>query len=202
MGIRGLMKLIESRLSHCGEEYYTVLKRGSIFCVDGNALAFSMVEGDRVDHGGDYASIHRKTIEFVSKVRASGLDLCVFWDGHQKSKMKDLTSQKRELDRKTSRERLLSAVLDKASSHPSCQKQFPVPPLFAIQVRATLLRQNVRQIQLHGEADPCIAFQVCEINNTSNCKAYVRTEFQYIRCNNNKHILFTGIVCKQKFLAL
>ena len=37
MGIRGFMTLIESRLSHCGDER-TVLKRGSVFCVDGTCV--------------------------------------------------------------------------------------------------------------------------------------------------------------------
>mgnify|MGYP001251600400 CR=1 FL=1 len=37
MGIRGFMTLIESRLSHYGDES-TVLERGSVFCVDGTTV--------------------------------------------------------------------------------------------------------------------------------------------------------------------
>ena len=163
-------------------------KKNSTHLNAGNALAFFLVEDERVDHGGDYERIHKKTVDFVRKVRASGLDMCVFWDGDQKNQLKDLTRQKRDTERTTSREKLLSAVLEKMSHVASHQKYFPVPPLFAMQVRATLLRENVRQISCYGEADPCIAFQVREINDKLEYKAYVLISFiQITRKHNFEH---------------
>lgn len=66
---------------------------------------FELLQDKRVDHGGDYDSLHEAVISEVERLRRVGLRLKVFKDGRVR-KMKALTMSERRDEISTSFGRL------------------------------------------------------------------------------------------------
>lgn len=53
-----------------------------------------MLQGERVDHGGDYDALHETILREAERLRSAGLRLKVFKDGRVRQ-MKEVTMSKR-----------------------------------------------------------------------------------------------------------
>lgn len=52
---------------------YSHTKQGDTLVIDGSGWIFQLLEGQRVDHSGDYDALHEATVREVSRLRqASG----------------------------------------------------------------------------------------------------------------------------------
>lgn len=79
--------------------------------IDGDGWFFEFMEGVRVDHGGDYDSLHDAVLREVQRLRGVGLRLRVFRDGPVR-RMKGSTMTDRRDEGSAAYGRLYSYTLD------------------------------------------------------------------------------------------
>ena len=147
---------------------HTTLPAGCRVLIDGNGLAFHLLQHDPAtdgggaevqlqllarDHGGDYALVASRVQSAIKQMQAAGLKPEVYWDGKDKA-FKSQTARKRATERDKQEAALYYRCVE--GTHGS-QDDFPPPRLLYEQVQATLKELGISQVQCDGEADQELA---------------------------------------------
>ena len=154
MGVRGFAKYVRSCEVPCYMK--EKLAAASLLLIDGNAWVFQLFRAVtsntyKGDGYQDLDAMIRREVEYWVEER--GLEIVVYFDGPV-SHFKSETAANRREQREEIWNNLYNFVTHGVVySH----DEYPLPPLWSQQLRATLRDCKVRVIKAAGEADPEIA---------------------------------------------